>query len=1013
MIILLAILGAFFFSVVILFLLKDFFTFIYWKTVMSMKQNINLSNMGENLLTVFIAFALSVVAFVCYKICIALFAYLLSDDLISFFILLRGVFTAKAEIQSPLGIQNIFTGVLLSPLIQFITIYILFISIRGYMSKINLKYKSTIYSDNDVIYFGLISVFCFDFLDILFYTQDIGQYSSFANICYLSISKFSTICYFLAISHIHLLHQDEYRSNFPNYLKINAIEKNVIFSSGKLVLVIYLVGILLNLPFYTGIQFSNNNTLVIIFLVTIPLSFFFILKYLLKNGFNYVGIVMLAESKNKLNHDYQIIKFETPRKLKLCLGIISILFLILKPKLFFFGVLLFALCAFTYVLLHLLSYGIGLIYFVIKEKLSYNQIKSMPVGQIVDYLLSTILAFFKTSFLMLLIIVSFFILISVFPKRIEKNYVEYTSYAHDIDGKPMYIESYDGNKSIPIIYSIIPPFFLKCLYIQEDRSFTQQQNIMPNRSNWHGFSLALFYRFFFGGGGSNINAQLIKNLAFYNRSFPQDIQRKFSETIASYQLSLNSTPQEIVRDYLNVVGMNGGNGQRGIILASLFTFGLPVEQLNRLEMLYLISTLKNGNKLNMSDGDVIFYKDAHLYPDKIKEALVSKATDWFNKKLISKQELSSIINNNLRFYNRPYKINSDITTKEFFKNEISNNKSKNYVFQTGITQNYQERMYNAVKEFERCFNNKMRIGNFSLFSAAIVVDVKSGEIKAHYGGKGVTELTRFGEGNPIGSLIKPFLIVSLLENGYEFDDIKLYDGPIHGKRTPKNYSKKYSNKYVDINEVLGASLNAPMVNIREIADLLKIIQNVEDKFKLMGIFPDKSIDINDKKRKTEYELNYPLGSRRMTVYNIAQAYQVIFNNGEYIKLKPFVRQSDLVKNKYEFIQDKKNQIYTKENANIILNALSKSMLKGGTGSHIKPLLPEEITFYAKTGTSDNAINGYTVLCDGENLIVVWVSYLRIVKDKIVSNSTTPIPFESGVKSAGVFSALIYNELFVK
>lgn len=74
--------------------------------------------------------------------------------------------------------------------------------------------------------------------------------------------------------------------------------------------------------------------------------------------------------------------------------------------------------------------------------------------------------------------------------------------------------------------------------------------------------------------------------------------------------------------------------------------------------------------------------------------------------------------------------------------------------------------------------------------------MKSGKVIAHYGSQGVTDLTQFGEGNPIGSIIKPFLLLELLETGFNFDDIQLYDGEIEGKRTPNNYNGHYSNEYV-------------------------------------------------------------------------------------------------------------------------------------------------------------------------------------------------------------------------
>ena len=166
-------------------------------------------------------------------------------------------------------------------------------------------------------------------------------------------------------------------------------------------------------------------------------------------------------------------------------------------------------------------------------------------------------------------------------------------------------------------YADIPAFFQKCLYLQEDRGFKTQHDWMPNKSNWHGISLSTFYRFFTGGGGSNLNMQLIKNVAF-PKSFPQDVQRKFAETLAAYQLSVQSSYQSIVTDYLNEVGLNGGQGHTGVMAASLYTFNLPVNSLNPLEMMYLIATLKRGSQFKTESG-YINYKDAAMHSQEIKE----------------------------------------------------------------------------------------------------------------------------------------------------------------------------------------------------------------------------------------------------------------------------------------------------------------------------------------------------------------------------------------------------------
>ena len=86
------------------------------------------------------------------------------------------------------------------------------------------------------------------------------------------------------------------------------------------------------------------------------------------------------------------------------------------------------------------------------------------------------------------------------------------------------------------------------------------------------------------------------------------------------------------------------------------------------------------------------------------------------------------------------------------------------------------------------------------------------------------------------------------------------------------------------------------------------------------------------------------------------------------------------------------------------------MQPGGTGTSIKRLLPEGKVFYAKTGTSDKAIHGYTVLSDGNILIVAWVSYGQNNNGRLEFNTAQEIPFGSGAKSAGLLAGMIYKHL---
>ncbi len=1008
MILILAIVGFTILLIGMILILKDFSRFILHK-IKKISFPKEFVDFGEQAVSVYTICIISIIGFLFYKFTIAFIDYFLTKDLISFFVLMRGVFTTNTELQNPISPQNILSGMFLTPAVQFITFYLIFRAIRTFMFTINHHYNTTVYREGDVLFFGFLTVLLFMFLDIFFYSQNIPLASKIAHFSYLAISKISSFCYFLAIAHIHLLKYKHYKETLPTYVKLNRFANNVIFSPFKVVFLTYAIGIILYLPFYTGIQFIENNFAILLFSLFFGGVFFFTLKTVLSKGFNYIGVILLAESPEYISPNPILFNHTIEKKLIIGQVLFVVLLFLLKVKIFFFLLFFFLLFGVVYLIFLLTIYfihlGISILHAQWWLRLSIPNIKMKIIR---EYLIANVKGTLKAGSPMLAIILMTVVILSFFPKKFVNKNDNFILSAFDKADVPLFVESTGGNDCIPISYDQIPDFLLKCIYIQEDRCFPVQNSFLPKNylrsSNWHGFSFAIFYRMFMGGGGSNLNMQLIKNMG-YPKTFPQDIQRKFYEIIASYQLSLQCNPEDIISHYLNRVSVNGGQGHSGIMTASLYTFGLPPNKLNYLEVMYLVLTLKRGSQFRIDSG-FINYQDAERYKKEIKKTLVTKAEVWQEHGLITKKELVRLKSNDLRFLNKKFRPASLTTTNEFLKKQLNEYSLQGKTFLTSISQQNQQSILTAVGDFERKFKNYLQKRDYSLYSAALVVNVKTGEIIAHHGGStGVTDLTTLGSGSPMASLIKPFLLLEMLE---EKINVSLYDGKIPGKYTPNNSNHIYSNRYVGVTEILSKSLNAPVVNIREVTSPIELYSNVENRFKQMGIPPDPFLYIEDSERTNEIVLNYPLGSRNMTLLNIAQAYQTLLNDGVLIKLSLFKSAFNPLTNKTIQFPRIKKQIYNSINTNDIKKGLTHTL--EGTASYIKPYLPQNQTFYIKTGTSDKAKHGYTVLSDGEVLIITYISYGKIIHENLELNNTPPIPHESGGHSAAVLAALIYNQI---
>lgn len=960
-------------------------------------------NLGEYAVTVFAIFTITFLGLLFYKFAIAFCAYIFSDNLISFYVNTRGVFSVTSDLQKPLTLIHLLLGLLLTPALQFLTSYLIYRGIRSYMLDMN-HYYGDIFNESDMLYFGLISSILFASMEIFFYSQYLPNANGITHLIYLIISRLPLVCYFLAIAHLQLLKDENYKSIIGNYIELKKHEARIIFSRYKTILLTYFIGIILYLPFFSGTQFISNKLLLIIILVCCSISSLVMLRLFLSKGFNYMAVIMFAESDVNIMSHENLIDVNKKKRIVYVIYFTGIIILIFKFKLVFMQaigvagsiVILFLLFIFIYLMAFLAS--------LVPVLLSNIEKPEISITSNLIYILNTFKALIKSGTAMAIFILFVFILLGSFPKKLNYKNDDYINSIVDVQNNPLFIEYDSINRCIPIAYGQLPDFFLKCLYNQEDRSFLNQNSLLPQASNWHGFSLASFYRIFSGGGGSNLNQQLIKNILFKNNRVA-DIQRKFTEALSAIQLSLQTPPEHIATMYCNEVGFNGANGHTGIMMASLSAFGLPVNRINNLEMMYLAATVKCGNKFKTSVG-YVNYKDAIDYSDAIKSALLDQAKSWYDKNLISRKELNMLKQQELRFISNNYKTISATTTNTFLKNQIKVATTETATYFSSITQDNQQYILNAVKSFDVQFQKNSKESDTTLYSAALVVNVESGKIIGHYGGSGISDLTQLAGGNQMGSVIKPFILLEMLEMGYNAENIRLFDGKIKGKITPDNYNGICSDKYVGIDTILSKSLNVPMVNIREMMDAISLYKEVEDRFARMNI--PKYLYLDNPEKNQENEINYPLGSRNMTLFNIAQIYQVLFNNGYYKQLTVIDSAYDPVKNLIIRYPQKERRIYFEENCQTIISALSHTT-EYGTGSHLMDILPKGRSFYCKTGTTDKCRHGYTVLFSGTTLIVTYTSFGTVLNNHL-SLGVKPIPFNSGGKTAGVLAALIYNEM---
>ena len=903
----------------------------------------------------------------------AIFAEVFSNDITQFGVMLRGVFSLYNKTQNP---ANHVLWLFLSPLVKLIATLILTQSVYGFFTAMNKRFKTDIYTESDMFLFGMAGAIVLSGIQIMLHIQKINGLNMTANLVFTILNNLSYILYFLAIYWVKTYKTNNamLESSIKKYIITSDAERKVMDTPWLMLSVSYVVSLMLSIPNFIGLQWLRNDLSLVIMSILVMAIVYLILRKFFAHSWNYLATILFDT-----NRDLPLLA--TPYNIRLnkrttqIVGGISalalLLFTVFKAKYMFMFVLITLFIAAAIFAAAVLGYFTPLLIGSIITSIRKNDIIYMPFSRITNYFKTVSISFGKSSALAFGIILFTFITITVFPKRLDCSRIyKNNTCVVDTNGDVLWLDDEHDFYYVPLEYDEIPDFVKKCVTTQEDRGFFWQNSWFPNKSNWHGISLASFFA---GRGGSNINSQVIKNLTYINFSgFPRDLARKTTDQIGGYMLSLTETPEQILTDYINVACFHSGKGYRGINSASLFAFGRPIGSLNKTEQLYLISTLPRSTYMIDSSA--------------AKSATIKKAKQWKNKKLIKKSEYNEINNCDIHFVNRPYISDISTGTRSYIKKHFKS-VGRHDTYITLKNENAMYAAYNKLKSSKVYYKNGSK-----LHVAALVVDVKTGHIIGHYS-SGLVDYNEFGQGFPIGSLGKPAIILEMLRKGTS-PNLTLFDGKVGKRKTPANATHAWKAKPVSIKTMLSQSLNAPFVNICDVMPPKPVFESVESAYEAIGI-------------TAKYDLcsdtyNYPLGNRQMTVLDVAQLYQTIINDG--------VRDS-LRSNCDIDTTNLSKRIWSTDKIRVIKDALSET-IKTGTMQEYRNKLPQHKTYYSKTGTSSGKPNwrggkdGWCMLSDGDILIVCWASYGKI-SGKHITLGTEPL---FGSSTAGLFAVKIYNEL---
>lgn len=582
---------------------------------------------------------------------------------------------------------------------------------------------------------------------------------------------------------------------------------------------------------------------------------------------------------------------------------------------------------------------------------------------------------------LLLLVVCPFLIFIFFAKDLprpesftEKQFVQSTK-IFDRTGKVLLYEIYGEEKRTIVPLDSIPEFMKQAVIVTEDSNFYSNIGIDPRgilRSVL--VNLRLIDSVYSGStiGGSTIPQQLIRSTFLTNE---KTIQRKIREIVLSLELNRRYSKDQILDWYLNQIPF--GSNSYGVEAASQTYFGKSVSDISLPQAAVLAALVQAPSRLSPF-GD---HKDELLAR---KDYVLKRLAD---EGIITKEKAEEAQKEEIKFVEKPIQIKAPYFSL-WVKQQVADKYGEEALMKDGLKvytsldwdiQQMTEKATKAGIERNRAYN--------AYNAGAVVIDPKTGEVLAMTVGTGdyyadpypkdctagvdclfdprfnVVVGTKNSPGRQPGSSFKPFIYVTAFKNGYSDKTIvndELTNFGVWGKEEyiPQNYDGLFRGP-VTIRQALAQSLNIPAVKtLLDLAGLQDSIKTAKN----MGI-----TTLNP-----PYGPAIVLGGWEVKLLDMTSAYGVFAAEGLKIPPVSILRIEDQEGNLVEENKKTPERVLGKEECRLISDILSDNVARAPMFGATSHLYFENYQVAAKTGTTDNFRDCWTVGYAPSVAVGIWV-----------------------------------------
>ncbi|MBU3935626.1 transglycosylase domain-containing protein [Patescibacteria group bacterium] len=524
----------------------------------------------------------------------------------------------------------------------------------------------------------------------------------------------------------------------------------------------------------------------------------------------------------------------------------------------------------------------------------------------------------------------------------------------DRNGNLLY-KFYEGEDRSWVSLDKIPQSLIWATLAIEDKNFYKHQGFSIK-----GISQAFWYNLKKNGeekprGGSTITQQLVKNVFLDNE---KKLKRKVKELVLTLLLEKKLSKDEILERYFNQVSYGGE--AYGVQEASWKYFSKNVWEINTTEAAFLAGLPAAPSSYSPFGNypEFAYLRQKHVMEEMEKAGFINKEMMiWLLKKEIKiEPESKKITAPHFVFW-----IKTILEERYGFKNF----EKLGLTVTTSLNKETQEMAEKIVKE-EVDKVARLRISN----GAAVVIEVKNGDVLAMVGSKDYNAEDIDGKVNVTtslrqpGSSIKPInYLLSFLKGKSLASSVE--DSPIcypmvnQKPYCPQNYNGKYMGR-VSLKTALASSLNVPSVKL--LAE--NGVENMIDLAEEMGItsWQDRS----------RFGLALALGAGEVKMTEMAQAYSIFANMGEKIEINPILKIENYLGEEVYKKQEEKKGIVEAKYTFLINQALSDDQARAPIFGLNSKLKIADKTVAVKTGTTNELKDNWCIGWTPSLLVATWV-----------------------------------------